>query len=430
LTTTQSSTIPTWDAFDPTSQEYWEDPLRYYQPAHRQHPVFAWGARNTLVFLRYEDVVELAQDFERFSSHAMGSRANALPPDLRDRVTREQEEIVDAIMHNQLVASDPPLHTRQRRLAQAVFTKSRINGTHQQIEAIVDELIDELAADGSCDLMNRFAYRLSLRIAGEMLGLPRSDLPRFRDWITEFFILRGSLAADAATLAGRHDEIAAAFARVLDAYAYFLEWVVDRRTNPRDDLASAMAALREEDGAPSLSDQEVLAHMIGIVAAGTDTTANLIGNMVRYFTEWPELLAELEEDARRWPIAIEEGLRRSAGAPQIRRAATEDTVLGGVEVPAGASVIGAIAGANGDPRRFPDPLRFDLRRPNLDEHIAFGWGRHFCLGAALARPEAQIALRELYRRLPGLEADLDEPQEFVLHAGPRIRLRQTVRWAT
>lgn len=420
--------IPSWETYDPTSQEYWEDPIAYYLGVHAAHPVFLWESRETVVVIRYDDVVRVLQDFQTFSSLAMGTRVHPLGPGLRERVTPEQEAIVETIMRNQLAASDPPVHTRQRRLAQAVFTKPRISGTHPAIRAIVDDLIDGIAPEGSCDLMERFAYQLSLRVAGAMLGLRAEDLPRFRDWITDFFVLRATLNADPATLARASGELATAYDRVLDAHAYFAEWVAGRRAHPQGDLASAMAALREDDGTPSLSDEEVLAHMIGIVAAGTDTTANLIGNMVRFFTQWPELLIELEAEPSLWPAAVEEGLRRSAGAPQARRVTTAAVELGGVEIPAWTMVTAALAGANGDPSRFPDPLQFDLHRPNLDDHIAFGWGRHFCLGAALARPEAEIALRELYRRLPGLEADLDEPQEFVLNAGPRIRLHQTIRW--
>src|SRR5438128_1178320 len=182
---TKTLPIPTWEAFDPTSREYWEDPVAYYQGAHREHPVFNWAPSGTLCVIRYDDVVHVLQDFETWSSLAMGAQAHPLPAELRARVSEEGERIVGTIMRNQLAASDPPLHTRQRRLAQAVFTRSRITATHARIAEIVDELIDELAGAGSCDLMQQFAYRLSLRVAGTMLGLPAGDLPRFREWITE-----------------------------------------------------------------------------------------------------------------------------------------------------------------------------------------------------------------------------------------------------
>lgn len=425
---TTASSVPRWDDYDVTSQAYWEDPVAYYQRAHTDHPVFMSASGDSLVFARHEDVTAILQDFETFSSVVMGRRARPLSAELRARMRPEQEDLIETIMVNQLAASDPPLHTRQRRLAQAVFTRPLIRASHDRIHEIVAELIDGISEGGRCDLMQDFAYPLSLRVAGGMLGLPRGDLPRFRAWITEFFIARSALNADPATDADRADELLAAYDRIADAYDYFAEWVAARRADPQADLASAMAALRENDGSFSLSDQEVLAHMIGIVAAGTDTTANLIGSMVRYMTERPELLDELRAEPALWPTAVEEGLRRSSVAPQARRLATVATRIGEVEVGKGTMVVAAIAGANGDPQTFPEPLVFDLHRTNLADHIAFGFGRHFCLGAALARPEAGIALQELYRRLPRLTADLDEPQEFVRHSGPRIRLRQSVRW--
>jgi hypothetical protein len=308
---------------------------------------------------------------------------------------------------------DPPAHTKERKTAQQAFTRQRAAAAEAEIEHKANSLIDEFSDRGSCDLMQDFAYRLTLSVVGKMLGLPDEHLPRFHAWIGEVFGLMAPIDAAPGSSPRTDDDVVGAYERMYGAYQFFSEFVAKRRTSPGDDLTSAMLKLTRPDGTPLLSDDAVLAHMVSITAAGTDTTANLIGNIVRYLTERPDALAELREDESLWDAAVEEGLRRAAIAMHLFRVTTKDTEIRGVSIPARTMVCLNVAAANSDPDVFPDPLTFDLHRPNLTKHLAFGLGRHFCLGAPLSRPEARIAPQVLYRRLPELRADLAPQRDFI-----------------
>jgi cytochrome P450 len=269
---------------------------------------------------------------------------------------------------------------------------------------------------------------VTVRVVGTMLGLPEDMLPGFLSWIGDVLRVLAPKDTRPEDVTIPADELVGTFERLHGAYLTYAELLEERRAEPRDDLASAMLALTDEDGHPALSTDQVLAHMLGVTAAGTDTTAALITNMVRWFTACPDQRRLVLDEPGLWENAVQEGLRRSAIALHSLRISTRDTEVGGVPIPAGSNVWLGIASANADPRVFADPLRFDVRRPNVDEHLAFGRGRHFCLGAPLARPEARVALQVLYERLPGIEADLEQELEFVPSLLARLPASQRVAW--
>jgi cytochrome P450 len=168
--------------------------------------------------------------------------------------------------------------------------------------------------------------------------------------------------------------------------------------------------------------------MVGITVAGTGTTANLIGYVVRYLTEQPALLEEAMRQPALWERVVEEGLRCASVSGLLYRRTTRAVELRGVTMPAESLVAVNVAAANADPRRFRDPLRFDIDRPNVTDHLAFGLGRHFCMGSPLARPEARVALQTLYARIPDLRSDLDQELEFAPNFVVRSQLHQRVTW--
>jgi cytochrome P450 len=168
--------------------------------------------------------------------------------------------------------------------------------------------------------------------------------------------------------------------------------------------------------------------MLGLVSAGADTTALLITNLVRLFTEHPEQLQIVLDEPALWESAVWEGLRRTSIVTQMRRLCVRDVDFGGVHIPAGSSVAPSIVAANVDPSKFSDPLRFDVRRQDKAKPLTFGHGRHYCVGAPLAVPEARIALETLYRRLPNLTADLDQELEFKPSMNMRLYKSQRVTW--
>ena len=425
--TSAPASYPTLAGFDPFAVAYLRDPQAALQPALRELPVFYHEPLKAFVVLRHADVRRVLSDHETFSADAF--KAMPVPARLRGRIPEESERAGRLIIGGQILNMDPPRHTRERKTAQRTFTRPRIEQTVPRIEEIAGELIDGFIAHGACDILTDFGYVLTLRVVGEMLGIPADMLTGFRSWIGDVFGLMAPIDMEPEAVTMPDDDLVDAYARMSAAHTTYSRFVAERRADPGEDLASAMLTLTNDDGSPVLSDDEVLAHMVGVTAAGTDTTANLIANMVRFFTETPEALSAVRSEPALWERAVEEGLRRSAISPHLFRVAVRDTDVSGVTIPAGHMVCACTASANSDPDKFPDPLRFDPRRSNAREHLGLGVGRHFCLGAPLARPEARAALALLYRRLPGLVADLEQEIEFVPALTTRIMVSQRVTWS-
>ncbi|MFT3865105.1 MAG: cytochrome P450 [Solirubrobacterales bacterium] len=413
--------------FDPRSPQYLKDPHAAMQELLAEVPVFYHEPLDTYYVLRYEDARQVFGDWETFSNHAY--KATPVREELRDRIPHEYERAGQVVQGGQILNQDPPEHTAQRRAAQRTFTHRRVAAAEPRIEAIAEELIDGFADQGGCDLMLDYGVRLTLRVVGTLLDVPREMLPQFQAWINDIFGILAPLDLKAEDVTTPDEQLVATYGRVHDFYVTYSKFVEERRANPGDDLCSAMLTITDESGEPALSNDDVLAHMVGITAAGTDTTANLIVNMVRFFTESPDQLRLVLDDPSLWENAMAEGLRRAAISNQVFRIARHDTEIAGVGIPAGATVGIVIPAANADPRKFPDPLRFDVRRENAGEHLALGRGRHFCLGAPLAPPEAQLALRTLYRRLPDIVADLDQELSFVPALSVRGIVSQQATWS-
>ena len=421
------SAPPAVAGFDPRSREFLLDPQAAVQHLYDEAPVVFYEPLNAYYVLRYDDVKGVLDDFETFSNHAY--KGLPVPPRLRERIPEAWERVGEVIQGGQMINLDPPAHTGQRRALQRAFTIRRVENAKPDIEAVANELIDGLAERGSCDLMQDFALQLTVRVVGRMMALPQELLPGFLDWIGDVFGVLAPIDLKPEDVTTPDDQLVATFERLHSAYLTYAELLEERRASPGDDLASAMLALTDEDGRPALSTDQVLAHMVGITAAGTDTTAGLITNIVRFFTERPDQLRLVLDDPSLWENAIREGLRRAAVALYVFRISTRAADIAGVTIPAGSNVWLSLASANADPRKFPDPLRFDVRRENAAEHLALGHGRHYCLGAPLAPPEARIGLEALYRRLPGLTADLDQDLEFVASPVVRVMQSQRVSWS-
>ena len=415
------------DAFDPRSPEYFDDPQAAVQPLLAGSPVFFHAPLNCFVIMRNEDIRAVLNDFETFSSGAY--KATEPSVDVLATIPEDQKRVAQLVIGGGILLNlDPPVHTRERKAAQKAFTRPRVSQASDSIAAKADALIDGFADRGSADVMQDFAYQLTLAVVGDMLGLPSEHLPRFHAWIGEVFGLMSPIDAAPGTSSRSDADLVDAYARMYSAYEFFSDFVADRRENPRDDLTSAMLQLTDEQGEPLLSNDAVLAHMVSITAAGTDTTANLIGNTVRYLTENPAVLEELRADESLWESAVEESVRRAGIALHLFRYTTRDTEIRGIPIPARSMVLLNLAAANSDPDVFADPLAYDIHRPNLGNHLGFGTGRHFCIGSPLARPEARIALETLYRRLPDLKADLQQKRDYLPALTVRAMLNQTVTW--
>ena len=355
-------------------------------------PVPGHAGPGMWMLTRYRDVHAVLRD-PRFSVERIRA------PLVRDNLDRMPEFLRQSAqgMRTMLI-TDPPDHTRVRKLVNKAFTPKRVAALHDHIEAIVRELVREAEAKGEFDLIHDLAEPLPAIVIAELLGVPVSDHRQFREW-------------SSALIAGFASPSAAAREASVDAsrslFGYLADTIAARRRDPRDDLISAMIEAQEEREA--LTDAELLATTNLLLLAGHETTTNLIGNgtlaLLREPDEWRRLCA----DPALLPSGVEELLRFDGPVQATLRVALEDVVIDGHVIPTGSLVLVSIGAANHDPATFEKPDELDLARdPN--PHLSFGFGTHFCLGAPLARLEARLAFEALTRSFPGLTLVDDAPQ--------------------
>ena len=327
------------------------------------------------------------------SGYQVFSRYKDVQDILRDAATFGQE----GIPHPNFHVLNPPEHTRLRKLVAKAFTQRAVNERHDQIVDFVNELIDDVIADGEMDFIARFALELPGRVGASLLGVPFEDIPKWNKWLWAIGQFRGKTHY----LSGGTEEGKRAATEASGAAAdYFRHLIHERQTVRGTDIVSALLAAREGDD--QLSEEELLYSLVLILGGSLHTTASQLGNIFRALFENPDQMDLLAADPSLVPGAVEEGLRYDGSLQAEYRVCRADTVVGGVEVKAGTPIIVAVAAANHDPEEFPEPDKFDIRRPNAARHLTFGMGIHRCLGAQLAQSEMRVAVETLVRRLPGL----------------------------
>ncbi len=358
----------------PSLPHTWEEVKQTYfwfEKAREHAPVYCDENTHTWHIFRYEDVNQVITDYNRFSSRIMGS--------------------VAPMMEDTLVAKDPPDHRKLRNLVNQAFTPRAVAHRTELIRQITQEQLDAVKSQGQMDIVSDLAFPLPAKVIADMLGVPPEDWDIFRRW--------ASVDPSTAQQTGgetMRDELSEYFARLL----------IKRRQDPRDDLVSALS-VAEVDG-ERLSEQELVNFCFLILAAGQETTKNLLANTILLLTEYPEAMAQLVREPELVPSAIEEVLRYLSPAWFVLRQARTDVELAGQHIPANSMVMPWLASANHDAAQFPDPERFDIRRePN--RHIGFSHGIHFCIGAPLARLEAQVALPMILAQLHDLQRVKEVP---------------------
>lgn len=294
---------------------------------------------------------------------------------------------------------DPPNHTRVRRLVSRVFTARRVQLLRPRIQELTDELLDQLAPLGEVDLLERFAYPLPFAVICELLGVPTDYRDHWR-------------AALEGMMWGGRDQIVPGAQAMVD---YAVRLVALRRAEPGDDLLSALVATRDEDG-DQLDDDELISLVITILNAGHETSAQLIANGTFALLTHPDQLALLRADPTLLPSAIDEMLRYWGPAELSALRFTKEPIeIGGVRIPAGEVIQLVWGSGNRDVDQFVEPQRFDVTRAG-NAHLGFGHGLHFCLGAALARVEGEVAFGTLLRRFPNLSLAVP-PEEVTWRRG-------------
>ena len=291
-----------------------------------------------------------------------------------------------------LLVTEPPDHTRYRKLVTRVFTARAVEALRGRTQQIADDLLDSLDPTRPVDLVSAYCSQLPVTVIAEILGVPAEDRQR----VLEF----GTAAAPSLDLGLSRRE----FRRVERGLTQFELWLdahlQQLRREPGEDLMSQLVRVQEEG--VGLDDAELKATAGLVLAAGFETTVNLLGNGIALLHEHPDQLARLQADPGLWPNAVDEILRIDPPVLLTGRLCRAETVVAGVPVHRGEVVTTLLAGANRDPDVFEDPTRFDVGRENARDHVSFSAGRHYCLGASLARMEGEVGLRALVDRFPDL----------------------------
>ena len=379
---------------------YAQDPYPLYEALREQAPVTRVRMPSGVVswmVTRYEDVRAALADPRLHKDYRELLELNPgvhLPPTGR----------VKALEANMLTR-DPPDHTRLRKLVSKAFTPRRIEALRPRIGQITAGLLDAVDPGATVDLIEALAFPLPVTVICEMLGMPPQDHDDFRYW-TQILIGTPGVA----------DDVFAAAATGM--FEYSTRLVASKRAHPGDDLLSALIQARDEG--ESLDENELLSTIFLLLAAGHDTTVNLIGTGTLALLTHPAQLAELRADPSLIPQAVEELLRYASPVNHATyRFATSDVEIGGTVIPQGDLVLVAISSANHDPGRFPAADAVDLDRDSSG-HVAFGHGIHYCLGAPLARMEGEIAFGSLLERFPAIELAAP-PESLRFRPGTLIR---------
>ncbi len=372
-----------WKGANPIDPAFREDPypalhvLRAIDPINHT-PLGVWRLS------RYRDVVRLLREVPA----GVRTTAGALP------FVDDPESRPGRFMLQQ----DPPNHTRLRKLASRAFTPRAVSRLHPKIAAVVDECLNRVIPEGRMDVVRDLALPVPSTLICEMMGVPLADRERFTTWTAEATHgLAAGLAPpevlERATAAGGH---------LAD---YFTALIEERRKNLGDDILSNL--IRAEEEGDRLSPEELISQSIGLLIAGFETTIGLIANGTRALIRHPDQIALLQAEPGLIAGAVDECLRYDSPISLTPRVLHEDAVFDGITIKRDSVVWGLLAAANRDPEQFAEPDRFDIRRPNSDEHLAFGGGAHFCLGAHLAHLEGELAIGGLMARASDFELESD-----------------------
>ncbi len=378
-------------SFNPWDKSFRDNPYPHYHALLEGSPrkIELFG-EPFVIAARYADVTAILRDYGRFSS------VQKLNPEVREKGIFRGAAT--------MLFSDPPVQTRLRRLVSRDFTPRRIREMEPRIREITTRLLNDVERKQSLEVMADLANALPVMVIAEMLGVPPENYQTFKEW-SDLIVARGN------TLPGQ--PVPEDVVQVIDQLrSYFTQEIEKRRAKPGPDLISALVAAHDDNEA--MSSNELLAFVILLLLAGNETTTNLIGNGMLALGRHPDQMDLLRQNPEMGPRAIEEMLRYDGPVQATSRRAKVDAEIGGTAIPAGAECFVLLAAANRDPAQFSNPNRFDITREPRD-HVAFGEGIHFCIGAPLARLEGAIAIGETLRRFPHLH--LKDPAAPLAYKG-------------
>ena len=371
------------------SPEFGQNPYPLYEQLRAKAPIYwseAWGC---WLLTRYNDVVETLRDHRRFSS--MGRLTSVMEQALPEPLLEQLQPLIRHYSTG-LINVDPPDHTRLRVLVHKAFSPRVIERLRSHVQDIVNELLDRVEGARRMDVVQDLAYLLPVTVIAGMMGVPKEDRDKFKFW-------SGKIVEFMATPRPAPQVMLSSQAALLSLREYFRDIFANRRQEPQEDLISALVAV--EEAGDKLTEEELLSTCVTILIGGHETTTNLIASGLLALLQHPAQLEKLKNKPDLIGPAVEEFLRYEGPFQRNRRIAAENVLLDGHQIKKGDLVVQFLGAANRDPAQFAHPDLLDIERsPN--RHVAFGYGVHFCLGAALARLEAPIAINTTLHRWPNL----------------------------
>jgi cytochrome P450 len=392
------------------SPEVLECPYDFYRRVREEAPVHR-TPMGFYVVSRYEDVLSVVRDTERFSSDMRNSFVSGPPSDELKAIQAEGYPSV-----NTLLTNDPPSHTQFRALVNKAFTPKRVAQLEGEIRQIANELMDRWIDRGRVELVTEFAVGLPLTVIADALGVDRADMPKFKKWSDDS-------VAPLSGLLSPEQQLECARSRV-EMQHYMVDRVTERQESPRDDLLSDLVHARFDTGdraGEPLAIAELLNVIEQLLVAGNETTTKLIAAAMQLLIDHPDQMAAVAADHALIPNLVEEALRLESPVQMLPRVAKVDVEVGGVSIEAGSILMMMYGCANRDDAKYPDAASFDHARANARTNLAFGQGPHFCPGAALARSEGRIAFETLLGRAG--EWAIDDSVERPVHRELSMTLR-------
>jgi pimeloyl-[acyl-carrier protein] synthase len=395
--------------FNPFLPAFQQDTVAAFRELREKDPVHQCPALNGWVITRYQDTETILTDRTRFDKIGVGAKRS-------ENATRAE---IEDVFRNSLADPDPKAHARQRKLLAKAFTPRALDLLRPLAQRLVDDAIDAALRRGELDVAREVGRVLSMTIICKMLGVPHADEESFSTWVAAFLqFVANPMMSD--------EQFAPLASGIQPLIDYTRRLVEDHRARLGDDLLSSMIAAEEQG--ETLSSEEVLANAIMMIAAGTETSQNAISYGILALLDHPEELARLQSDPSLLPQAVEELLRHSSMGVLGTAITLTEAELGGKRIGPGQILFWSSTAANRDPSAFSDPDRLDLLRKDM-RHLSFGVGPHFCIGAALARMEMQVAIGTIVRSLPGMRlkgsrSDVKFEFNMLLRAIPSL----TITW--
>ena len=382
-----------------TDQSLIPDPHPYFDHLRSKCPITLEPNYGVLAITGYEEAGVVLKDTDTFSSCI--AVAGPFPPlpftpegaDITEQITAHRPQMP---MFEHMVTMDPPDHTNARSLLNRLLTPRRLKENEDFMWRLADEVLDDFVANGRCEFLTAYAKPFSLLVIADMLGVPEEDHDEFRT------VLGAPRPGANVGSLDHSDRVVSNPLAWLDEK--FIAYLEDRRSNPRDDVLTALATAKYPDGSvPPVI--EVVRSATFLFAAGQETTTKLLSAAIKVLGDQPEVQQALRDDRSRIPVFVEEALRMDAPVKSQFRLAKKDTRIGDLDVKAGTTLMVCPGAVNRDPNRFENPHEFDLDRKNVREHIAFGRGVHSCPGGPLARVEGRVSIERILDRMADITID-------------------------